>query len=354
MLGLGAHMLGAFRFVLALLVVVYHLAKYPFAHHIGMYAVDGFYVVSGFLMTMVLNGVYAGRSGAFWINRLLRLFPAYYIVAAATAAVVHRWPYAAAAYHDNWLLNESRPFDLAGQLLIVPFGLSSMHAQFQFRLVPPIWSVGVEIVNYFLLWVFMARSPRYAMGALALSGAYHVLYLVMAPDFWPARYAPWYAAIVPFAIGTLTYFAFADGRLTDWRHGTAALGLWTANLCAAGLTGPGAFAYGVGWYLNIALAAYVVATLGPRSAANWFGRADKAMGDLAYPVFLVHWIISFVIVLMVPSIMLRPILLCLATAPLAILYGWLIARMTERLIEPLRHHVRVHDRMAASARSRSV
>jgi peptidoglycan/LPS O-acetylase OafA/YrhL len=340
-------MLGAFRLVLALLVVVYHLAEHPLAHHTGMYAVNGFYVVSGFLMTMVLNEVYAGRPIAFWTNRLLRLLPPYYIVAAATAAVVLRWPHAAGAYHNSWLLTEARPFDLTGQLLIFPFALSSTDTQF--RLVPPIWSVGVEIVNYLLLWIFMARSPLLAISAFAFGAAYHVFYLVMDPDFWPARYAPWYAAIVPFSVGALTYFAFADGGLTNWRHAAAALGLWTVNLVAAGLAGPGAFAYRVGWYLNIVLAAYVIAALGPRSAANWLGRVDKTMGDMAYPIFLVHWIISFAIVLIVPTMRQYPILLCVTTTPLTALYGWLIARMAERLIEPLRHRVRVRDHIGGFA-----
>lgn len=68
--------MGTLRFVLAMCVVFFHLT-YPLTRHLGVLAVNFFYVVSGFLITFVLNESYRFQFGSFAVNRYLRLFPAY-------------------------------------------------------------------------------------------------------------------------------------------------------------------------------------------------------------------------------------------------------------------------------------
>lgn len=73
-------MFGTYRTFLALIVVVHHLISIPI---IGHYAVHGFFILSGYLMTFVMNVSY-GYSlrgiRAFSINRFLRLYPSYWVV----------------------------------------------------------------------------------------------------------------------------------------------------------------------------------------------------------------------------------------------------------------------------------
>lgn len=72
-------MFGSWRFILAMLVVVGHLWGFWFA---ASHAVFSFYVLSGFLMTLVLNEKYGfSRSGfgKFWVSRLSRLLPTYWV-----------------------------------------------------------------------------------------------------------------------------------------------------------------------------------------------------------------------------------------------------------------------------------
>lgn len=74
-------MLGLMRFILALLVVVSHLTgggASPFFAHWGIFAVFGFYLISGYLMTIILNEKYFFNFTTFALNRFLRLFPIYY------------------------------------------------------------------------------------------------------------------------------------------------------------------------------------------------------------------------------------------------------------------------------------
>jgi peptidoglycan/LPS O-acetylase OafA/YrhL len=51
-------MFGILRFFLAYLVVLSHIVGSPYLSHFGFYAVRGFFVLSGFIMTAALNDVY--------------------------------------------------------------------------------------------------------------------------------------------------------------------------------------------------------------------------------------------------------------------------------------------------------
>lgn len=67
--------MGIYRYLLACGVVAEHLSgNIPSLTHTGMFAVVGFYVLSGYLITRVLNDVYGFRFAPFWSNRILRLY----------------------------------------------------------------------------------------------------------------------------------------------------------------------------------------------------------------------------------------------------------------------------------------
>ena len=72
-------MLEVYRFVLALFVVQAHIPWSGGSGPLSQHAVFSFYVLSGFLMTLILNETYgfgAGNCARFWANRMLRLYPA--------------------------------------------------------------------------------------------------------------------------------------------------------------------------------------------------------------------------------------------------------------------------------------
>ena len=69
-------MLGIIRFLLASCVVAFHLTgKLPF---LGQFAVNFFYIISGFLITLILNKTYKFNVISFSANRFLRLYPTYF------------------------------------------------------------------------------------------------------------------------------------------------------------------------------------------------------------------------------------------------------------------------------------
>src|SRR5262245_27936262 len=71
---------GAFRFLLAVMVVLGHLVHTPYYSHLGYYAVRAFFVLSGFVMTAALTEVYGFDGKRFSVNRFLRLAPPYLTV----------------------------------------------------------------------------------------------------------------------------------------------------------------------------------------------------------------------------------------------------------------------------------
>jgi peptidoglycan/LPS O-acetylase OafA/YrhL len=74
--------MGAIRFLLALSVVIFHSSPifgWELVH--GGLAVESFFIISGFYMSLVLHEKYpVGKAMTFFENRFWRLFPAYWII----------------------------------------------------------------------------------------------------------------------------------------------------------------------------------------------------------------------------------------------------------------------------------
>jgi peptidoglycan/LPS O-acetylase OafA/YrhL len=77
--------MGCMRFLLAIAVVTEHIgpSAVSFALIPGPLAVEVFFAISGFYMSLILTGKYHDRT-TFYVNRFLRLYPTYLIVCVAT------------------------------------------------------------------------------------------------------------------------------------------------------------------------------------------------------------------------------------------------------------------------------
>jgi peptidoglycan/LPS O-acetylase OafA/YrhL len=194
---------GYYRYLLACCVVIEHLGEgIPQVSHAGMFAVFGFYVLSGYLMTKVLNDVYGFAFVPFWSNRILRLYPPYLFFLVIGLALIFGTAHAADFFPAVW---KSRPdlSDWIGIVAVFPMGVAPMG--WLFRPVPSIWSVGVELLNYAALYTIMARHKQVALAVAVGAAAYHVVSLWRG-DNWGERYFPFHAALLPFSLGALIYF----------------------------------------------------------------------------------------------------------------------------------------------------
>jgi len=74
--------MGGLRLTLALCVVVAHVApRWPQLLIRGDLAVEIFFMISGFYMALVLSTTYRTSKIEFWVARLLRIFPLYWMIA---------------------------------------------------------------------------------------------------------------------------------------------------------------------------------------------------------------------------------------------------------------------------------
>ena len=143
--------MGTYRLLLAYCVVIEHLAEGHHAvSHTGVFAVEGFYVLSGFLITKILNEVYRFEYRTFWLNRVLRLYPQYLLLLAFATFLLSISPSAATFFPEVWSKAPAIG-DWFGLVLVAPMGVAPMN--WQFRPVPSIWSVGVELLNYAILFI---------------------------------------------------------------------------------------------------------------------------------------------------------------------------------------------------------
>jgi len=78
--------MGVLRFLLAIAVVCTH-TPLGFQFTGGRIAVETLFMISGFYISLILHTTYNDKV-LFWSNRILRLMPGYYVVAALTLVAV--------------------------------------------------------------------------------------------------------------------------------------------------------------------------------------------------------------------------------------------------------------------------
>lgn len=141
---------GAFRFVLAYMVVVSHMSRFQ----IGLIGVMAFFALSGYWVTRVLDTQYSKTRGAilnFYLSRGLRIFLLYLMVFALTAILMTLA--AMPIRSDVWLA-------------LPIFGVAT-HGR---DIIGVTWSLDIELQFYLFLplLVVLLRIPRTNMGWAAL------------------------------------------------------------------------------------------------------------------------------------------------------------------------------------------
>ena len=326
-------MLGHFRFLLAMMVIIYHLAGIGSCAHWGVYAVFGFYVISGYLMTMVLQRRYGFdlRGGARYLtNRVLRLFPPYLCVLAIALLLLVCWGQRLPRFHEAI----QRPTSISqwlGNLLIVPFV-----GERPVRLIPPAWSLAVEIVFYFLLWLFIARSRWTTAFSLLLAIAYTAKLIAGGADFG-LRYYTVAASALPFCLGAGVFHAQESLRRGMPRLVRFAVpAAFIANVLFASHWSADAFLWP--FYLNVVLAGLSVVVLAD-GAQFRPGAWDQWLGSLSYPMFLCHWHAGFLAYRLIggPA---RSLSILLVALPIMLALSFFICRCVEQPIARLRDRIK--------------
>lgn len=313
-------MFGIFRYI-SLLVVYAHLAPIPqelSGHWVGAYAVFSFYMLSGYLMTLVLNTTYLNSPEKYFINRALRIYPPYILIAVLSLFILCILPESGRTLSpffkipsgiSTWIFN----FSIIGLTYDNPL------------LIPAAWSLHVELVFYILM-IFLSRS-RNITTAWFIASALYTGYMLIASYDFQSRYFTLTASSLPFSIGAMIFWY--KEKLSSSSLSASVIGLlFLLNLAFAQVLWSDVFIAGL--YASIILGGFLIASL-KQLKIKRLKAIDGLAGNLSYPIFLCHFIAPALLINLGFSPRSWSLFLCslIATNILALLINYFVERKIE-------------------------
>lgn len=302
--------MGYLRFLLAFAVVLHHTPGSPYLFN-GGFAVELFFMISGFYMALVLRKKYAGKTYEFYTNRLLRLLPTYYLILAANLVAILLFNAGEHMTRDalvDGVTGEHRSALMLTNLTVVgqewasfmsfgPDGSYFDPAQtgslpgWKMLLIPQAWSISIELMFYMLApFIFSARGIKYIWVLLAVSLAcrFAVIGFDLPYNSWARRFLP--CVLCFFVAGGMVCqvrakYADLIARIPMWSIVAAIVAFF---LLLYKFRFPGyreyAFIYPV--------MAVFFAILLPVCFQRLGSKFEELIGDLSFPMYLVHtlWI----------------------------------------------------------------
>lgn len=308
--------MGCLRLFLAMCVVVEHL---PLSGTVkvfgGTTSVEIFFMLSGFYMALVLDGKYGTHSwtqiSGFYLSRFFRLWPTFILTtlgcyalwlfhyvrlghAPMSAGPILEWaglPFAIAVRFSNvFMIGQDLPslfhVSEAGGLRLtfeMPWTLpdGSLWAGYA-REIGPAWSIGTEIWFY-LLAPFLMRARSSTLLMLGAAGLALRFYMVEVRGLTGYFFFP--TQLPLFLAGALAYRARNTSLLKHRAMAMLPLFIvlsWTAVLFVTSLDRR------FNWplYLLIALGLPALFT------ATKDYKTDRTIGELSYPVYIVHMLLA--------------------------------------------------------------
>ncbi|QGZ60671.1 acyltransferase family protein [Paraburkholderia acidisoli] len=260
--------MGTYRLLLAVAVMLSHIGVNYHGHNPGVIAVASFFLLSGYVMTALIERHYASLDQLlpFYLDRVMRLFPQFLFYSAISLVLIFRF------HPQSWFLAEITPWTAALNMTMVP--LNFFHFFPHAQTIPQAWSLGLEAQFYLAIPFIIVFRARVL--ALVLSLLFFVLpyFHLVTPDTWGYRMLP----------GTL--FVFLMGSLLRTRdhpwllratYGAVALA------AVASLARPADSVFDV--LIGVVIGFPVVTAL----TKTKFGRIDELAGNLSYGMFLNHF-----------------------------------------------------------------
>jgi peptidoglycan/LPS O-acetylase OafA/YrhL len=268
--------LGTWRFFLAFLVAISHLYS-EMLHGPAAYAVWCFFILSGFLMVLVLTTKYGTSSEGvkvYAFNRFMRIYPPYIaavLLALLSIAILDGYGF------DSHKLSRGLGIPLSLFDWAATFGLLSFLPLEQVP-IPVSWALSLEVCAYALMPLFAKSRHASILGfVLALSAN---LGSGFGMESFTLRYKGFATCMLAFAAGAV--ICHYREQLRAMVAPRASVVVWCAH-CLIWLAYP-AWPWTYGLLLSVPLSAWVVLSLAPIKG----GHVDAWLGDLSYPVYLLH------------------------------------------------------------------
>jgi len=336
---------GLIRFYLAVTVVLAHcgLKGWLFG---GVQAVQMFFVISGFCMALVLNEKYREPNPTrFYLARYLRLWPAYAVVLLLTfifliplpkLGILPSWQQVAFWFSTLTLFGNELlwVFGLGPQgLILSPDGSSNRLASLTGA--PQMWSVGIEL-TFYAIAPFLARHFRRLLICLLFALMLHYC----SDEIYSNTRALLRSA-------TFNFWLFVSGMLSYWLWRSIKRNLNSFDFPAPAIAMAGVAISVATLYLHnnpaqsspvLILFALAMAPVFHFTNANTL---DRAIGELSYPIYVVHWPFAAYII-QTDNLSLRVILVVSLTLISAIAIRMLIEKPVEKIRRRLSNNIDVY------------
>lgn len=310
--------MGLLRLILAISVLITHSAPFIELKFVGgVVAVQVFYIISGFYMTLILNEKYVGKSSyrLFLSNRFLRLYPIYWVVLILTilfsilCAIVFDGPtdLTFKIKYFNMMSFETKIFQilanilLFGQDIVMFLGMDTekgtmfftnnyamTNPQFHNNLfLNQTWTLGIELMFYILAPFIVRRSYKSILLLIIVSlsiRAWIYFYLGWYYDPWTYRFFP--AELALFLMGTMSYKLYVLVKKNSFHNNINKIItiLFFGLLCSYQFI-PSIFHEEVIKWLFYLIACICIPFVF-QLTNKW--KFDRSIGDLSYPIYIVH------------------------------------------------------------------
>lgn len=301
--------MGLIRFFLAISVIIAHNGiRAPGIE--GHLAVMSFFVISGFYMALVLNEKYQHNILGFYFARFLRLWPSYIIVFLIVLIFVA--PMGNVIYQTKitaiyvWLSSLTMFFyqtlswfglDSSGNLVFltvdnakreIPALIDATHMQ-------QMWSIGVEICFYILAPLF-ARKPKLLVVLLVISLMIFIAIKKFLYFHHPLDHRSAICFFWLFLMGMLSYFGWVIFKDLSFANGLKYLPLSLMGVLASITCIAVVWQYFSNPYVTMLCFGLFAVSIIPVFHASRKSKFDRAIGELSYPIYLIHWpIVAFII-----------------------------------------------------------
>jgi peptidoglycan/LPS O-acetylase OafA/YrhL len=311
--------MGIIRFLLALSVVIEH-SRQVFGFELvgGQIAVQAFYIISGFYMTLILNEKYIDKNNSYKLfisNRLLKLYPIYWTVLLLTIfASIGITLYSSGqnmgklqAYYEYASIMDLKSLffliltniTVVFQDTIMFLGLDTASGDLFFttdfrQTTPPLysfliihqaWTIGIEITFYLIAPFLVRRKLPFILTLLILSALLRfVLYTNgLQHDPWTYRFFP--TELFFFLLGTIAYRIYK--KVDSWNLKKSYLMVTYISVLL--------FTFSYSWislpfkmYIYF-LAFFVSVPFIFILSKRW--TKDRYMGELSYPIYISHMLV---------------------------------------------------------------
>lgn len=301
--------LGSFRLVLSLWVIDHH---YGLSRRligpvvvdtlgeenlgflkIGHIAVISFFVLSGYVITWVLKNKYPHNSvgiKAFFLGRIIRIYPLYWASLAAMVAVLLLVPGIKAGQE---LTEQFSFWRIIGDFLLFPYGVAGFFLDKNFYVYGminlPAWTLPYDLVFYLIApWMVMKKIVLGSVIGLELM--YLLALSFIAPnDSWHAFYlSTGHAQLLAFSVGSMVWY-FRKTQVPVWLLFSAITFILYLVFVPYKMTN-----LYLNHFLVIFFTVFIILGLKKRS------KLDDMLGELTYSTYLLHMpVMNLVMIVMV-------------------------------------------------------